>query len=119
MKKVILLSLLLCFFSLSCTAMTKGIHKSSVSSARIENVEFKPDEKGNYYVYVTIKNVSGENRPFYMMLQADEQVSQFTASGKRGMPSPVSAGQMYTFKVNTWSKKKPQNIKIEVMESMR
>ena len=119
MKKAIVLFILLCFLALACTAMTGGIRKQSVSSATIENVEFKPDKKGNYYVYVTIKNVSGENKPFYMMLQADDQVNQFTASGKRGKPDPVPAGKNYTFKVNTWSKEKPQKVNIEVMESMR
>ena len=119
MKKAIVLSVLLCFLAVACTAMMGGVRKKSVSSASIENVEFKPDKKGNYYVYVTIKNISEENKPFYMMLQADEQVNQFTASGKRGKPDPVPAGKEYTFEVNTWSKKKPRKVNIEVMESIR
>jgi len=54
-----------------------------VDSAKIEKVECKADEKGNYYVYVTIKNISGKDKPFYLAVQADDQVPQFTASGKK------------------------------------
>jgi hypothetical protein len=83
MKKTILLSIMVCFLAMSCAGMTGGIHKKSVSSACIEKVDVKPDQKGNYFVYVTIKNVSGKDMPFYLELQADDQVSQFTASGKK------------------------------------
>ncbi|HBF43975.1 MAG TPA: hypothetical protein DDW42_10200 [Desulfobacteraceae bacterium] len=119
MKKTILLFIMVCFFSVSCAGVTGGIHKKSVSSASIEKVDFKPDKKGNYYVYVTIKNISGKDRPFYLSLQADDQVSQFTASGKRGKPNLVPAGKNYTFKVNTWRKIKPKKMQIEVKESLR
>ena len=119
MKKLILFSLMLFFLTAACAPMTGGIKTKSVSSANIENTEFKPDNKGNYYVYVTIRNVSGKDKPFYLMLQADDQVTQFTASGKRGQPNSVLAGKTYTFKVNTWRKKKPEKVIVEVMESMR
>ncbi len=119
MKKTILLSIMVCFLAMSCAGLTSGIHKKSVSSACIEKVESKPDQKGNYFVYVTIKNVSGKDMPFYLELQADDQVSQFTASGKKGQPDIVPAGQSYTFAVNTWRKIEPKRLNVEVKESLR
>lgn len=119
MKRMILLFIMVCFFAVSCAGVTGGIHKKSVSSASIEKVEFKPDKKGNYYVYVTIKNISGKDKPFYLELQADDQVSQFTASGKKGQPNIVPAGKDYTFAVNTWRKIEPKKLKVEIKESLR
>ncbi len=119
MKKSIFLLILVGFFAVSCAGLTKGIHKKSVSSASIENVVFKPDAKGNYYVYVTIKNISGKDRPFYLELQVDDQVSQFTASGKKGQPNRVPAGEAYTFAVNTWRKIEPKKLNVEIKESLR
>jgi len=119
MKKSIFLFILVGFFVVSCTGLTKGIHKKSVSSASIEKVEFKPDKKGNYFVYVTIKNISGKDKPFYLELQADDQVGQFTASGKKGQPNPVPAGENYTFTVNTWRKVEPKKLNVEIKESLR
>ena len=119
MKKSIFLFILVGIFAVSCAGLTKGIHKKSVSSATIEKVEFKPDKKGNYFVYVTIKNVSGKDRPFYLELQADDQVSQFTASGKKGQPNAVPAGENYTFAVNTWRKVEPKTLNVEIKESLR
>ena len=121
MRRVILFVVMLFFLvtGMSWAGTPEGVDTKSVSSATIENVEFKPDKKGNYYVYVTMKNISGEDKPFYLMVQADDQVNQFTASGKRGKPNPVPSGKTYTFKVNTWRKKKPERVNIKVMESLR
>ncbi len=119
MKKKILLLIVACFFAVSCAGLTGGIHKKSVNSASIENVEFKPDNKGNYFVFVTMKNISGKDMPFYLELQADEQVSQFTASGKKGQPEVVPAGKEYTFEVNTWRKVEPKKLNVEIKESLR
>jgi hypothetical protein len=119
MKKAVLLFIMVCFFVVSCAGLTGGIHKKSVNSARIEQVELKPDKKGNYFVYVTIKNISGKDMPFYLKLQADDQVSQFTASGKKGQPNIVPAGKDYTFAVNTWQKIEPKKLNVEIKESLR
>ncbi len=119
MKRSIVFLLVMFFLTVSCTGTSMGIKKKSVESAKIEKVEFKPDKKGNYYVHVTIKNMSGKDRPFYLALQADDQVPQFTASGKKGQPNLVKAGESYTFKVNTWRKAKPQKLQIEVKETLR
>jgi len=119
MKKTILLFIMVCFFAVSCAGVTGGIHKKSISSASIEKVEFKPDKKGNYYVYVTIKNISSKDKPFYLALQADDQVTQYTASGKKGQPKIVPAGKNYTFKVNTWRKIEPKKLTVEIKESLR
>ena len=117
-KTVLLLSMFLCL-AVGCATTGNGIKTNAASSAKIEKVDFQPDKKGNYYVFVTMRNVSAQDRPFYLMVQADDQVSQFTASGKKGQPDPVPAGKTYTFEVNTWKKEKPQRVTIEVMESMR
>jgi|AntAceMinimDraft_16_1070373.scaffolds.fasta_scaffold20844_3 hypothetical protein len=119
MKKIVVFSLMLFFLVVSCSGFSTGIKKKSVNSAKIEKVEFKPDKKGNYYVHVTIKNMSGKDKPFYLALQADDQVTQYTASGKKGQPNVVPAGKNYTFKVNTWRKIKPKKLQIEVRESLR
>jgi hypothetical protein len=119
MKKAIFLFLIVSFFTVSCAGLTGGIDQKSVESASIEDVTFKPDKKGNYFVYVTIKNISGKDRPFYLELQADDQVSQFTASGKKGQPNIVPAGENYTFAVNTWRKVEPKKLYVEVRESLR
>jgi hypothetical protein len=119
MKRSIVYVLIMLFLTASCAVTSARINKKSVESAKIEKVEYKPDEKGNYYVYVTIKNMSSKARPFYLALQADDQVPQFTASGKKGQPTQVPAGENYTFKVNTWKKAKPQKLQIEVKETLR
>ncbi|OQX53178.1 MAG: hypothetical protein B5M53_07260 [Candidatus Cloacimonas sp. 4484_209] len=119
MKRVGVFSLMLFFLIVSCSGVSMGIKKKSVSSAKIEKVEFKPDKKGNYYVYVTIRNISGKDKPFYLALQADDQVTQYTASGKKGQPNLVTAGTNYTFKVNTWRKTKPKRLTVEIRESLR
>ena len=119
MKRIVVFFLMLFFLIVSCSGVSTGIKKKSVDSAKIEKVECKPDKKGNYYVYVTIKNMSGKDKPFYLALQADDQVTQYTASGKKGQPNLVGAGKNYTFKVNTWRKVKPNKLQIEVKESLR
>ena len=119
MKRSLVYLLIVLFLTVSCSATSSGIKKKSVESAKIEKVEYKPDKKGNYYVYVTIKNMSAKDRPFYLSLQADDQVPQFTASGKKGQPNLVPAGKTYTFKVNTWKKTEPQKLQIEVKETLR
>lgn len=119
MKRLLALPLIIIFLLVSCSAFSTGINKKSVDSAKIEKVEYKPDKKGNYYVYVTIKNISGKDKPFYLAIQADDQVTQFTASGKKGRPNLVPTGKNYTFKVNTWKKTKPKKLQIEVKESLR
>ena len=119
MKRLCAFPLILIFLLVSCSAFSTGIKKKSVDSAKIEKVECKADEKGNYYVYVTIKNISGKDKPFYLAIQADDQVPQFTASGKKGQPNLVPAGENYTFNVNTWKKTKPNKLQIEVKESLR
>lgn len=119
MKKIVVFSLMLLFLIVSCSGFSTGIKKKSVNSAKIEKVEYKPDKKGNYYVYVTIKNMSGKDKPFYLALQADDQVTQYTASGKKGQPNLVPAGKDYTFKVNTWRKAEPKKLQIEIKESLR
>lgn len=119
MKKTMLLLIAACFLTVSCAGLTGGIQKKCVNSATIEKVESKPDKKGNYFVYVTIKNISAKDMPFYLELQADDQVSQFTASGKKGQPNVVPAGKNYTFAVNTWRKVEPKKLQVEVRESLR
>lgn len=99
-------------------ATAGGLQKKSVASAKIEVVEFKPDESGNYYVYVTVRNISGESKPFYMLILAESQPPQITASGARGEPKPVRAGEIYTFSLNTFLKEKPKNISIEIMDQL-
>ena len=119
MKRSIVFPLILFFLIVSCSGISMGIKKKSVDSAKIEKVEYKPDKKGNYYVYVTIKNISNTDKPFYLALQADDQVTQYTASGKKGQPNSVGAGKNYTFKVNTWRKAEPKKLQIEIKESLR
>ena len=119
MKRIGFLCIAMAFLIVSCAGMTGGVQKKSVNSASIEKVEYKPDAKGNYYIYVTIKNTTDKDRPFYLLLQADQGVDRVTASGKRGMPNPVPAGKLYTFQVNTWKKEKPKKVNIEVLESLR
>jgi len=70
-------------------------------------------------VFITVKNVSSNDRPFYLAFQADDQVPQYTASGKKGQPNLVKAGKTYIFEVNTWRKVKPKKIQVEVKESLR
>lgn len=103
--------------ALSC-ATTGGIHQSAVPSAKIEKIEFKPDKEGFYYVYVTVRNISGEAKPFYMLIQAEDQPPQLTASGEKGEPKPLFPGKVYTFQLNTLLKKEPKNISIEIMEKL-
>lgn len=105
------------FFIISC-ATPGGIRQSTVPSAKIEKLEFKPDKEGFYYVHVTIRNVSGEAKPFYMLIQAEDQPPQLTASGEKGEPKPISPGGVYTFQLNTLLKKEPKNISIEIMEKL-
>jgi hypothetical protein len=99
-------------------ATAGGLQKTSVPSAKIEKVEFKPDKAGDYYVDVTVRNVSGEAKPFYMMIQAEDQPPQLTASGAKGEPKPIRAGETYTFQLNTLLKKEPKNISIEIMDQL-
>ncbi|MBM4332852.1 MAG: hypothetical protein FJ117_16840 [Deltaproteobacteria bacterium] len=116
MKKIciVFLGLLL---AIGC-ATTGGLQKKSVSSAEIEKVEFKPDKEGDFYVYVTVRNLSAEEKPFYMMIQAEDQPLQLTASGPRGEPKPVAPGKTYTFELNTLLKVEPKNISIEIMDKL-
>jgi hypothetical protein len=116
MKKIIFLMLGF-LLAIGC-ATGGGLQKACVSSAEIEKVEFKPDKAGDYYVYVTVRNVSGETKPFYMMLQAEDQPPQLTASGPKGEPKPIAAGKTYTFQLNTLLKKEPKNVAIEIMEKL-
>lgn len=116
MKKIVCL-ILGFLLAIGCAA-TGGLQKKSVSSAKIEKVEFKPDKQGDYYVYVTIQNVSGEAKPFYMLIQAEDQPPQLTASGPRGEPQPIAAGKTYTFELNTLLKTEPKNISIEIMDQL-
>jgi hypothetical protein len=99
-------------------ATAGGLQTSSDPSAKVEKVEFKPDKAGNYYVHVTFRNVSGKDQPFYLVLQAEDQPPQVTASGPRGVPKPVRAGETYTFKLNTLLKKEPKNVSVEVLEKL-
>ena len=99
-------------------ATAGGLQKTSVASAKIEIVEFKPDNSGDYYIYVTVRNVSGEAKPFYMMIQAEDQPPQLTASGAKGEPKPLRAGETYTFQVNTLLKKEPKNVSIAIMDKL-
>ena len=116
MKKIIFLMLGF-LLAIGC-ATGGGLQKACVSSAEIKKVEFKADKAGNYYVYVTVRNVSGEAKPFYMMIQAEDQPSQLTASGPKGEPKPIAAGGTYTFQLNTFLKEEPKNIAIEIMEKL-
>ncbi len=99
-------------------ATAGGLQTSADPSAKIEKVEFKPDKKGNYYAYVTVRNVSGKDQPFYMVMQAEDQPPQMTASGAKGQPNPIKAGGTYTFKLNTLLKKEPKNVSIDIMEKL-
>lgn len=99
-------------------ATAGGLQKKSVASAEIEKVEFKPDKTGDFYVYVTVRNLSAEEKPFYMMIQAEDQPLQLTASGPRGEPKPVGPGKTYTFELNTLLKVEPKNISIEIMDKL-
>jgi len=116
MKKIILL-ILGFLLAIGC-ATTGGLQKQCVSSAKIEKVQFKPDKQGDYYVYVTVQNISGEAKPFYMLIQAEDQPPQLTASGPKGEPNPIGAGQTYTFELNTLLKVEPKNIFIEIMDKL-
>jgi hypothetical protein len=118
MKKVLML-LVGVFFALAAACATPGgVKTSSDSSAKIEKVEFKADKSGEYYGYVTVRNVSGKEQPFYLMMQAEDQPPQITASGAKGEPKPIPAGQVYTFELNTLLKQEPKNVVIEVMEKL-
>lgn len=114
MKKTFVLAMSV-LLAMGC-AIAGGLQKTSVPSAKIETVEFKPDKEGNYYVYVTVRNVSGEAKPFYMMIQAEDQPPQLTASGPSGQPKPIESGKTYTFQLNTFLKQEPKNISVEVMD---
>lgn len=119
MKKAAVSVLIILFMMASCatlSGLTGGVKTKSVKTAKIEDVQFKPDKKGNYYVYVTVRNLSGVDRPFYMMIKAEDQPPQLTASGKKGQPKPIPDGKTYTFKLNTLLKHKPKKIKIEIMD---
>lgn len=116
MRKFILLIITLLVVA-SCTT-AGGIRQSAVPSAKIEKLEFKPDKEGFYYVHVTVRNVSGEAKPFYMLIQAEDQPPQITASGAKGEPKPINPGGTYTFELNTLLKKEPQNISIEIMDKL-
>ena len=120
MRRVILFVVMLFFLvtGMSWAGTPEGVDTKSVSSAKIENVEFKPDKKGIYYVNVTIRNVSGEDKPFYILLQAEEEVSMLYASGKKGNAKPVPSGKTFTFKVNTYLKTKPEKVSMEIVESL-
>jgi hypothetical protein len=104
-------------FVLGCAA-AGGLQTSSDPSAKIEKVEFKPDKEGDFYAHVTVRNVSGKDQPFYLVLQAEDQPPQLTASGPSGSPNPVRAGEAYTFKLNTLLKKEPKNVSIEILEKL-
>jgi len=99
-------------------ATAEGLQTSSDPSAKIEKVEFKPDKSGHYYAYVTVRNVSGKDQPFYMMMEVEDQPPQMTASGPKGQPNPIKAGGTYTFQLNTLLKKEPKNASIDVMEKL-
>ena len=116
MKKIFLIIVGI-FFVLGC-ATAGGLQTSSDPSAKVEKVEFKPDKAGRYYAHVTMRNVSGKDQPFYLVLQAEDQPPQVTASGPKGEPKPVRAGGTYTFKLNTLLKKEPKNVSIEVLEKL-
>jgi len=116
MKKIFVLIVGI-FLAVGC-ATAGGLQKTSVPSAAIEKVEFKPDKAGDYYIYVTVRNVSGEAKPFYMMIQAEDQPLQLTASGSKGEPKPLPAGGTYTFELNTLLKKEPKNISIEILDKL-
>jgi|YelNatPaOPRAMG01_1025707.scaffolds.fasta_scaffold84381_1 hypothetical protein len=116
MKKIFLIISVVCLL-ISC-ATPGGIRQSAVPSAKIEKIEFKPDKEGFYYVHVTVRNLSAEAKPFYMLIQAEDQPPQLTASGEKGEPKPVAPGGTYTFQLNTLLKKEPKNISIEIMEKL-
>jgi hypothetical protein len=116
MKKIFLIIVGI-FFVLGC-ATAGGLQTSSDPSAKVEKVEFKPDKAGRSYAHVTMRNVSGKDQPFYLVLQAEDQPPQVTASGPKGEPKPVRAGETYTFKLNTLLKKEPKNVSIEVLEKL-
>lgn len=99
-------------------ATAGGLQKTAVPSARVEKVEFRPDKAGDYYIQVTVRNVSTQALPFYMMIQAEDQPPQLTASGDKGEPKPIRAGETYTFKLNTLLKKEPKNVAIEIMDRL-
>jgi hypothetical protein len=105
------------FFILGC-ATAGGLQTSSDPSAKVEKVEFKPDKEGSFYAHVTVRNVSGKDQPFYLVLQAEDQPPQLTASGPSGNPKPVRAGETYTFQLNTLLKKEPKNISIQVLDKL-
>jgi len=105
------------FFVLGC-ATTGGLQTSSDPSAKVEKVEFKPDKEGSFYAHVTVRNVSGKDQPFYLVLQAEDQPPQLTASGPSGSPKPVRAGETYTFQLNTLLKKEPKNVSIQVLDKI-
>jgi len=113
----ILVLLLGFLFALGC-ATAGGLQQKSVASAKIEKLEFKPDKEGDFYIYVTVRNVSGKDQPFYMMIQAEEQPPQITASGAKGEPTPIPSGKTYTFELNTLLKKEPKNISVEIMDKL-
>ena len=116
MKKIFLIIVGI-FFVLGC-ATAGGLQTSSDPSAKVEKVEFKPDKAGRYYAHVTMRNVSGKDQPFYLVLQAEDQPPQVTASGPKGEPKPVRAGGTYTFKLNTLLKEEPKNVSIKVLEKL-
>jgi len=99
-------------------ATAGGLQQTSVPSAKIEKVEFKPDEAGDFYIHVTVRNVSGKDQPFYMMIQAENQPPQLTASGAKGEPKPIRAGETYTFQLNTLLKKEPKDVSIAIMDNL-
>jgi hypothetical protein len=99
-------------------ASAGGLQTSSHPSAKIEKVEFKPDKAGDYYAYVTVRNISSKDQPFYLVMQAEDQPSQITASGPKGDPKPIRAGESYTFQLNTLLKKEPKNVSLEIMDKL-
>lgn len=116
MKKILVLAVGV-LWAIGC-ATAGGLQKTSVPSAEIEKVEFKPDKAGDVYAYVTIRNVSSEAKPFYMMIQAEDQPPQLTASGPSGQPKPIESGKTYTFQLNTFLKQEPKNISVEIMDKL-
>lgn len=116
MKKIIIL--ILGFLLAVGCATTGGLQQKSVSSAKIEKVEFKPDKEGDFYVYVTVRNLSTEAKPYYMMIQAEDQPPQLTASGPKGEPKPIRSGETYKFELNTLLKVEPKNVAIEIMDKL-
>jgi len=104
-------------FVLGC-ATAGGLRTTSDPSAKIEKVEFKPDQEGSFYAHVTFRNVAGKDQPYYLVLQAEDQPPQLTASGPMGQPQAVRAGETYTFKLNTLLKKEPKNASVEVLEKL-